>query len=443
MAVKQLLLLVTLMAVGLPWTIINPFVGVVLFYALDLIHPETLWWYAAGAFAEVRWSFYVAAITVLSFLLHLPVANKKNRRWPIEKKMMLLFAVCVGFSTLMAERTATVMTIAEAYGKIFLMYFVATSLIDRESRLKVMFWTTAFCLWYVAQDFNQLYVLHNHWEIGYKGFGGLDNNGLALFMVMAIPFAYWGCTQAKRLYVRVGALAGILMMMHVVLFTYSRGGMLAMMATGLFLLWRMPKTAWKPIILIALVAVTLTLSGPRVRKRFFSIEQHEIDESALARKMNWKAAIRIMQDNRYMLHGVGPRGFAKVNLEFGGTGRGRAVHNQFLQIGADLGAPAMVLFIGILASTFLSAGRIRRRYRDVPSLAGYALAIQASLVGYSVAAIFLSLDRFEFIYLVLALGVSLKGIAAREAKTAHHAKTEKDSVHVKIPAKALGGLETS
>jgi probable O-glycosylation ligase (exosortase A-associated) len=439
---KQMLFLIGLMAIGMPWTLVSPFVGVVLFYGLDLIHPETLWWYAEGDFGQIRWSFCIAIVVLVSIFLHMDQVRKVVRNWPLEKMLMLLFAVCVVLSTWMAEKDDASRVVAEAYGKIFLMYFLATALIDSRHRLNVMFWATAICLAYVAQDFNQMYILQHHYNIGRRGFGGLDNNGLALFMVMAMPFGCWVFLQAKQWIWKAAALLGMILALHVVLFTYSRGGMLAMGVMGGFLLWRMPRSLWKPVIAGALITAVLVLSGPEVRSRFFSIEQHEIDESALARKTNWKAAIRIMSDNEYTMFGAGPRGYGRINADYGGTGPGRAVHNQYLQIGADLGVPAMLIFLCMLGATLLSAARIQRQHRDKPWLANSALAIQASIIGYVVAATFLSLDRFEFIYLIFALGTALKALAMREAKLAEEASTVAKAKPIPSTVKATAGVMT-
>jgi O-antigen ligase len=97
-------------------------------------------------------------------------------------------------------------------------------------------------------------------------------------------------------------------------------------------------------------------------------------------------------------------------------GRGvkwNAAHNSYVQVGAELGIPGLLMFIGMFASAFAALRRSSRRVGIARSdNAGPELtqAISASLVGFVVGAVFLSLAYSEILFTLLALAVALQKV---------------------------------
>ena len=91
-------------------------------------------------------------------------------------------------------------------------------------------------------------------------------------------------------------------------------------------------------------------------------------------------------------------------------------HNSFLQVGAELGIPALVVFITTILGALLLAGRLARdaSARGGPERATAALARAqgALLVGYVVSGFFLSQAYAPFLYVSLGSIVGLN-VAAR------------------------------
>ncbi len=96
-----------------------------------------------------------------------------------------------------------------------------------------------------------------------------------------------------------------------------------------------------------------------------------------------------------------------------------AAHNTFVQVGAELGIPGLLLFIGVVATAFRSLRRVAaqpaRASPPVDQVARLAQSLMAALIGFVVGAFFLSLGFADMFYTLVALAVALAKSARREA----------------------------
>ena len=92
--------------------------------------------------------------------------------------------------------------------------------------------------------------------------------------------------------------------------------------------------------------------------------------------------------------------------------RWNAAHNSFVQIGAELGVPGLILFVTAIAAAFSALGQVARLQRALPSRPRgppqLAQALTGSLIGLAVGGFFLSLAYYEMLYAGLALAVGLR-----------------------------------
>ena len=141
----------------------------------------------------------------------------------------------------------------------------------------------------------------------------------------------------------------------------------------------------------------------------------------------WQRGVGYML--QFPVFGVGPSNFGAAEgtlspfaerQQFGLGVRWNAAHNSYVQIGAELGIPGLLLFIGMIASAFGALRRTNRRggVRDgshlVPEL---TQAMTASLAGFVVGAFFLSLAYSEMLYTLLALVVGLQKVTPGTAQS--------------------------
>lgn len=426
---KQSLFMLMLMAVSLPWTVFNPFAGLVVYYGLALLRPQFLWRQTLEI--DWRYSFILGLVILASYVLHAISRKARPHKWVAEKWMLAALTVLTVLSYLNAfNRAASYQNFTDLM-KIFIMFFVAVGLVDTRWRLRVLAITIVIALGWVAIDLNQRYVLMGQRHIAIYGHGGLDNNGLAALMVMAIPFCLFLFETEKKWYLKWPPLLLLPAMIHVVLFSMSRGGMLGLIVIAPFLLLR-TRHRWKGALLgLVLVGLAFRLAGPEVRSRFLSIERHETDASAQGRLISWGLALDVMRD--YPLLGAGPRGFNQVAERYNPEFAKRSVHNQILQTGADLGAPAAAALVVALGAALWRMRNVRRRCREDDFAYNLAGCLQTSLIGYLTVGVFLTLGTVEFSYIVLAMVVGLWEVTAGQEALAK-APAEAN------PAPALGGI---
>ncbi len=407
---KQTLFMLAVMAVALPGALINPFMGLVVYYGFATLFPSFLWQYSLPT--GVRWSLIVGLATLAGYTLHGLAQSAAATRWPLEKKLLLLLGVLIALSYTGAIDPMLARDQLDSYMKIFLMVFVACGLVDTRYRLHVLAATIVLTFGWLAVDFNQRYILMNQKNLFESGFANMDNNGVAAMMVMAMPFCIFLFSQEKQWFLKWPPLIAMLLMLHVVLFSMSRAAMLASLIMLPFMLLRLRRRWLGAGLTAAALAVGLFMAGPHVRHRFFTINEYEKDSSATRRLEAWNISVRVMRD--YPVLGVGPNCFRRVSGIYDPSLEDRTMHNSFLQAAVDMGIPAGILNIAIPLLVFRHLGRLRRQNRGDPFVFNLAGSLQASLLGYALVGSFASIGTVELPYIVMVLAISLQNVVAVE-----------------------------
>jgi len=249
-------------------------------------------------------------------------------------------------------------------------------------------------------------------------FVAFDRNDVALLSVMAFPFALSMTIKGGVRYWAGFMLAGFLALGVVA--TDSRGGFLALAATGGLMLFNSKiLSAGKKAMLVGVGVAVLMFGGSaeyweRIEAVFTEPSADYNFTSRDGRIEIWKRGIGYFLQNP--LTGVGIGNFPVAEgegLDDQGFGvKWNTAHNAYVLAAAELGIGGIVLFIAILLSVSRQAkrsSRVRCRGREPPDneLVAVADATKYSVVGYSVAAIFLSATfSVSFVFLV-AIGASL------------------------------------
>ncbi|MFW6336677.1 MAG: O-antigen ligase family protein [Phycisphaeraceae bacterium] len=415
----------TLLAIG--GGIFAPVLIVGWYYFLALLRPQFVWdWSLSG---EVRWSLVAGLGAIVAVLLNLK-RYMDRMRLNLPMTLMIVFGMVILLSGVTARDPGVAMPWVIEYGKILLMALVACVVIEKLSYAWALVVMVTLVMAYVAWSVNRNYFFSDYQMRLYEhGYGGYDNNGAGLLLAVGLPMAYAAVacgTGAWRWVVRGIAAIAALMMLHAVMLSYSRGAMVALTVGLVWLVLR--HTPRKQTIALAgvLVVVVLAMAGQQIREEYLSTMEYHDDATAQLRFDSWQAAWRIAVDNPVL--GVGIRNSNVYSKNFGSDRYGRTIHNQYLQTAADAGIPAMLLFVAILGAVMLCLHRARRmslaaleRVQNEHSTLAVSLrqvlrmsiGLEAAIVTFSVGAMFLSLETFEFAWLILALGTALPGLVRR------------------------------
>lgn len=251
-----------------------------------------------------------------------------------------------------------------------------------------------------------------------------DANDLALFLSCSLPIALYLVLRAKGVVRRGLPLLGLLVMTAVMIRTGSRGGFLALIAVALVVLvaWRGIRLAWR----VGGVALGVLVFGFFANAGYWqmmsTMEDLNADynvTSTTGRVQVWKRGIGYMMENPVFGVGVydfeSAEGHLSVMATESAPGRGfkwSAAHNSFVQIGAELGIPGLLLFLALCVELFRRSIRMARSELGGAFNPMLADVVVAMLAGFYVAGFFLSQAYSQLLYFIVAMVLGLDRLAA-------------------------------
>lgn len=403
---KGLLFTYVLTYGGAVASLFNPFVGLLIYICFAIIKPEALWYWSVPAGNYSR----IIAIALLGGWALNGFGNWKFGRGTAVVWALLGFMTWNIVSAILAPNQEVAWADVEERFKIVLPFLVGITVISSVGQLKQLAWVIMLSQAYLAYEANTSYLLGFN-RIKEAGFGAGDNNCAAIAMVCGAGFAFFLGLSAQRWWARWLAFLASGLMAHSVMLAESRGGMLAMIITGAtsFLLVR-KRPVYYAYLLLG-VAVAWRLAGPSVLQRFgtaFAAEG-ERDASAQSRLELWQNCLQIVQQNP--ITGVGPHHFPLIAQEFGWTA-GKEAHSLWLQTGAELGIPALGFLLGFYVLTIVRLWRLAQQLDSLaPDVADACRMVVAALIGFMIAAQFVSLVGLEIPYYITLVGVGYLKLA--------------------------------
>jgi probable O-glycosylation ligase (exosortase A-associated) len=400
----------------LPTSIRRPFIGLLLFSWLAYMRPQDLCW---GFARTMRFSFFVAIAMVVGWWAH-EQGRRRFATWDVRTLLMCLLGLFVSASYANAHHHSQYThTYFVEFLKILVIALFTTAQIDSRDRFRWMVWTIALSLGFFGVKNGLIGILRGGQTI-LRGPGGMleDNNDFALALTMNVPLLwYLGIEEAKRRpWVLRASQVAVGLTIVTILLTLSRGGFLALCMTLLWMAWRSGQLFRAVMVLFTLAALFPLLAPEALLERLGTIGDSK-ESSANARLVAWATAMRMIGDNPLL--GVGLRNFQPRYSDYSGlppgVGQTYVAHNSYLQIWAESGTLAFVVYLTLLGSVFVACNRIWRMAKARPDLAwagNYARMMEATMVGFLVGAFFLSRGQFDLIYHWLALVTSLSAIVS-------------------------------
>lgn len=246
-----------------------------------------------------------------------------------------------------------------------------------------------------------------------NGYEGLlaDNNNLALAFAMTVALCWYLRDIVTSRPLKLTLLAMIFTTTAALIMTHSRGGAVSLGAAFLLILRRSRHKVGIAIVMAMLAAPALFLVRDSYFDRISTIENYQQDNSAVGRIENSKAAIAMWADYPLFGVGFGMDNFVKLSSRYLGRENNLVVHNTYMQMLADSGIFAFLIWVGLLFGTIFWLGRSAKQWRDRdPELAAYPMAIQGALVTFAVGSLFLSRVQFDLYYMLLMCAAAWYGI---------------------------------
>ena len=396
------------------------FVGLWLFTALLIFRPGQT---PDGNNGGARFSFIIAVLTLLSFVVSQLRFEKRLSARPLEVTLVVLLCGGALLSMPNAYNSSEAMGVfMDVFIKAVLMFIVMINAVRSEKRLVVLFWLVLAAGIYVSYGALDAYRLGQFSDEGYRVRGNLgatlnDPNDTALYLVTMMPVALALRFSARARWARALYFLTALIMLAAIFVTYSRGGFLALSCAGIFLTWKMfRRSPLRTVVCALLGAFALTFLLPsNYTTRLSSIFDSRGDTrgSATARRRLLYRSIEIASE--YPLNGIGMGNFHNFSI------KNQVSHNSYTQVASEMGLPVLAIYLAFIIAPLARLRRMERETwlaRDVwqyRRLHFLALGLQASLLGFLVGSFFLSVAYYWFLYYLVGYAVCVSRIYETEA----------------------------
>ncbi len=406
----------------LPVCFRKPFLGLALFSLMAYLRVQDLTW---GFARHQRWSFYIAVVTFAGFFAMR--GQKRFMQNDIRCWVMIGLSLVVPIGIL-ASGTAhprDIKGITE-FGKIITVALFTTGIVTRRDHLRVLVWVVAFSFGFYGMRSGISGILSGGSLQILQGPGGMmaDNNDFAMALCMGLPLMFHIGLSEKSALVRRMLLTMVPMTMITIILTHSRGAFLALSCTVFLLVWRSHNRLAGMSAGILLVLSGLILAPASYTERLGTLSNVEEDGSAMGRLDAWRTAGEMIKGNPIL--GVG---FGKFEDNYerydpkrveGRASGSRVAHNSYLQIWAECGTPAFLMYLSLILLSFVDVWRVRKeaRTRYFSSwILNYCTMFECTLLAFSVGAMFLNRAHFDLFYHMVAIIVCFGTIARAEMRT--------------------------
>jgi probable O-glycosylation ligase (exosortase A-associated) len=417
----------------LPVAFVRPYVGALMWVWISIMNPHRLTWGPA-------YGFPFAMLTAITTMAGVFISNDRGR-FPSSRETTLLILMGVWFTL-----TTTVALMPEAAWakwdrviKIYIMTIVPLFLLQERNRLRLLLlvMTLSIAFFSVKGGLFSLITGGRYRVYGPSQSFIADNNALAVAELMVLPFMFFLGKTDPRKWVRRGLYLSVPLTVVSIVFSYSRGALLGLLAMiGVLIVtgrrWGLA------IAFVVLAGAGLTLIPSQWFERMSTIGTYKKDESAMARFQSWGFAWNVATDRP--ITGGGFRVFSTDQFLRYGPDPFEAYdsHSIYFEVLGEHGFLGLALFLGFLGSAFLSLRWVDRQARGRPALAwtkDYSTMLRLSLVAYAVGGAFLGLAYFDLYYNVVAAVVILKILVRRElSQEAAKVRAARASSAAPVPA---------
>lgn len=305
---------------------------------------------------------------------------------------------------------------AFSYVSFLVLFFVTLTIVDTPRKI---FWSLMAALGGVA--FGGLYMIREFqkYHSTYVGFrpGAVigDPNYYTLAALLILPVAYFWLRDLRQEFYRYSVIGMVLLVSAAVALASSRGGFLGLVAGVGYLVWRSRKRKRNAAVLFVLLVVPMFMVPRSPMKRLLHPEYAD-QMGSQTRQASWSAGLKMVRAKP--LTGIGLGLYKPLLGTYSNNPNFHQIaHNTYLEYAAELGVPALLLFLWLLWDTFRVLGETRRITVQSGDRLLYPMAagLQCGTVSFAVGSFFLSAEYLKMFWMVLFLTIPLERFARARA----------------------------
>jgi O-antigen ligase len=304
------------------------------------------------------------------------------------------------------------------YASAMLLFFVTLTVIDSVRRL---YWSMMLAVGTVA--FASLYFLRE-WRRGITVYGeGFragwvlgDANYFTIAALATLPIAFELLLISPKRWEKLYLFGCMFLTFFTITLGASRGGFLGMVTEIIYLIVRsgISKKNLVRIMVAAIPLVILLPNSPMHRLISPTISDNRSTESHV---VGWMAGLNMVAEHPFF--GIGLANYKAEVAKYDTTGQVAAnphiAHNAYLEIAAEMGIPAALVYLIFLGTTLRSIETTRKRALAANSkvLASIALGMGASLLGPAIAIFFVSGQYTRMFWFILVVSMSMPALVPK------------------------------
>ncbi|TRX57939.1 O-antigen ligase family protein [Thalassomonas sp. M1454] len=401
-------LLLFLVAITCITSIFTPWIGVIAYFVLAILSPQSIW---PWIFKDLRVSFYIAIATIIGLIIKIVLKEIEFSKLSLpENKALLTLFIIVQISHYLSPYYGTIAPqeiqpdyVLSIFNKIISFFFISILLIDTRDKLKIFTYIVIFSGIYYTYWANAAYLTGDMWLYSdngrLKGPGSYkDENAFSILFIVSAPFIICQFLKSKHLIIKLSLIIIIPLLWHSVFLSASRGALLALAISNLYLAYQL-KSKIIGSLIVATFLTALIYQGGNIYDRFTTTvkasQTTENIEEINPRIKTWIAGIEMAIDNPIL--GVGVERYQQAGI-FYIEGRVQVAHNTFIQFASQTGIFSSLIFLWLIFTPFKS----KYNNKSLPKAQlDMQIPIKTSLVGFFICSLFLNLMISEFLYLLI------------------------------------------
>ncbi|MBK6751559.1 MAG: hypothetical protein IPG67_16575 [Acidobacteria bacterium] len=391
------------------------YIGLYLFSILVLFRPYEI---VPGLGFLAATAFYFALATLLIYVPSQIAIEGNLTMFSTEVKAVLaLTLISIATMPIAKDPGLAWDTFNDPFIKAVVIFIVLVNVVRTRKRLMGMMWLSfgiAVYLSFAALDMymkGQFNVEEYRVAVDVGGMFG-NPNEMAMHLVMMTPLVIaLGIASGSKLW-RWAYFGMAFLFVAANMVTFSRGGFLGLIATGVVLAWKIGRRHRLNVSIASIVigGIAIIAAPGNYGLRMLSIFIPGLDAvgSSDQRKELLERSLLVTARNPW---GIGIGNFPIVGV------RNLQSHNAFTQVSAELGILGLIAYLVFMISPFRKLSAIERTHFDENKADWFyylAIGLQASIIGYMVSSFFASVAYNWFIYYLIAYAVAFRRIHSVE-----------------------------
>lgn len=387
----------------------------IVFYLLISLMPmdqDPFWGTFLGAGTLIK---YVGLVCIVYAMFHLLVRRAMPRYFgTMQARLFLLFFLLSSASYWFWGPHFSLRASAFiSYLSMVFLFFVVLTIVDSLSRLRLTLLTMIGAMGFTSLVVFREWMRDPMWRPG--SIAG-DANYFALSLCLIFPAALLILLRSRVLWERIFVLGCMVAMIVANTLGASRGGLFALAAAFLWLIWHSPRRLRNCAVIAILLIPPLLLYSDSPVRRLITPKPGDLNGEE-ARLIAWKAGLRMIQ--QHPLGGIGLGEFKPEMLNYTDNRNVTPTigHNTYIEVAAETGLFNLFVFVALLFFTYRTLSRVRRETEAGPPLVHLAaLGVQSGFVGCFVGIFFLSAEYEKVFWLWVFLAMALPALVTAPAE---------------------------